>query len=279
MSKIIWFIKLFFLVLTINLQAQQSPNILIKVVKNADNSVDLNYEKEVLGSFIVSLNFSNLENADYKSVPVLNVTDKSGFLFKLKPIDKNKKINLLFSYTITRGYLNPTVDSKAIYELPLKEGKKVTVYFGTRPGISSDKWKKYIIYSKTQDGVFFMRKGIVVELRTLTRFDKDDKNLQTNKAVTKEIVVEHADGTFASYAGIDEKSIAVKVGQTVNSHEYLGLMDKSISGSYSLTFDVYYHETNENDFRGNLVNTNPSFITQNGVEKLESKKEYEVKHI
>lgn len=274
--------KLFSLLLLftilVSTYAQQNPNLYIKVIKNADNSVDFNYEKAVEGSFIVKIKFNKLENADSKSVPVLNVKDKSGLLFKLHPLDKNKKIDLSFTYVITRGYLNPTIDSTATYELPFEEGKKVKIYWGTMPGISPNKWKKYIVYSNTQDNVFAMRNGIVVEVRTLTRFDKDDKNQEANKVVTKDIIVEHADGTYACYSGIVEESIAVKIGQNINSQDYMGLMEKSSSGRYGLTFEVYYHESDENEFRGNLVAVNPNFLTPNGSEKLENKKEYVVKH-
>lgn len=258
--------------------AQENPNLHIKVNKNADNTVDFYYEKEAVGSFIVSLNFSKLENAENDSIPKFNVTANSGFLFKLKPLVKSKKIDFFYSYNVTQGYLNPKIDSALTYELPFKEGKKVKIYWGTRPGISPDKWKKYIVYSNSQDSVFTMRKGVVVFLRTLTRFDKDKTSQEVKKVAVKEIVVEHADGTFASYSGIKENSIAVKVGQNINSHDYLGLMDKSSGGRYGLTFDIYYHESDDKNYRGNLVAVNPNFLTQNGIEKLENKKEYEVKY-
>jgi len=278
MSKIKWFTALFFLVLTINLYAQQNPNLYIKVNKNADNTVDFYYDKEAAGSFIVSLNFSKLENTETKIVSKFNVTANSGFLFKLKPLDKNKKIDFFYSYNVTQGFLNPILDPDVTYILPFKKGKKVKVYWGTRPGISPEKWKKYVVNSNNQDSVFVMRKGVVVVLRTLTRFDKDESTQETKKESVKEIVVEHSDGTFASYTGIDENSITVKVGQSINSHDYLGVMDKSNGGRYSFTFDIYYHESDEKNDRGNLVSISPNFITQNGIEKLESKKEYVVSY-
>lgn len=278
MSKIKWFTALFFLALTINLYGQQSPNLHIKATKNADNTVDFYYEKEAVGSFIVSLNFSKLENSETKSIPKFNVTSNSGFLFKLKPLDKNKKIDFFYSYNVTQGYLNPVLDPAVTYALPFKKDKKVKIYWGTRPGISPEKWKKYIVYSNNQDSVLAMRKGVVVVLRTLTRFDKDEITQETKKELVKEIVVEHADGTFASYTGIDENSIAVKVGQVINPQSYMGIMEKYKGGRYSFTFDIYYHESDEKNDRGNLITVNPNFLTQNGVEKLESKKEYVVSY-
>jgi len=278
MSKIKWFTALFFLVLTINLYAQQNPNLYIKVNKNADNTVDFYYDKEAAGSFIVSLNFSKLENTETKIVSKFNITANSGFLFKLKPLDKNKKIDFFYSYNVTQGYLNPILDPDVTYILPFKKGKKVKIFWGTRPGISPEKWKKYVVNSNNQDSVFAMRKGVVVVIRTLTMFDKDEVTKETKKVLLKEIVVEHADGTFASYSGIEENSIAVKIGQTVNPQSYIGLMDKLNGGRYSFTFDIYYHESDEKNDRGNLVAVNPNFLTQNGIEKLENKKEYVVKY-
>lgn len=258
--------------------AQQNPGLHIKTIKNPDNTVDFYYEKEAAGSFIVRLNFSKLENSETKSVPLLNVTANSGFLFKLKPLDKTKKIDFFYDYSLTPGYLNPVLDPAVTYALPFEKGKKVKIYCSTRPGISPEKWKRYVVYSANQDSVFGMRKGVVVDIRTLTRFDKDETTQETKKALLKEIVVEHADGTFASYTGIDEKSIAVKVGQTIDLHSYIGIMDGFRAGRYILTFDIFYHESDEKNDRGNLVTVNPNFLTQNGVEKLESKKEYVVSY-
>lgn len=279
MKAIKRFLGVFFLVLTLNSFGQKAPDIQIKVVKNADNTVDFYYDKDIEGSFIVKMKFLVLNNADSKSVPLLNVREKSGLLFRLNPIDKKKRIDVMFSYAATRGYLNPKIDSTAIYELPFENGKKVKIYLGTMPGISPDRWKKYIVYSNTQDSVFSMRNGIVVEVRSSTKFEKDDNNKETNKVVVKNIVVEHADGTYASYSGLAEESIAVKVGQKINKHDYMGIMEKSTDGRYyNLTFDVYCHEADPEEFRGNLVAVNPNFLTQNGIEKLENKKEYVVKY-
>ncbi|MBP6182301.1 hypothetical protein [Flavobacterium sp.] len=267
----------FLLLLVVNNSLySQAPNLHIKTTKNADNTVDFYYEKEAVGSFIVSLNFSKLENTETKSVPILNVTANSGFLFKLKPLDKNKKIDFFYDYSVTPGYLNPTLDSTVTYILPFKNGKKVKIYWGIRPGISPEKWKKYVVNSNNQDSVFGMRKGVVVDVRTLTVFNKDEATQETKKALRKEIIVEHADGTFASYSGIEKNSIAVKIGQTINPQSYIGVMDKLNGDGYSFTFDIYYHEPNQMNYRGNLKSVSPNFLTQNGIQKLESKKEYVV---
>lgn len=269
----------FLLLLVVNNSLySQAPNLYIKITKNADNSVDFYYEKEAVGSFIVSLDFSKLENSETKNVPKLNVTSNSGLLFKLKPLDKNKKIDFFYSYSVTRGYLSPIIDLAVTYILPFKKGKKVKVYWGTRPDISPEKWKKYVVNSNNPDSVFAMRKGVVVDIRTLTRFDKDETTQETKKFLLKEIVVEHADGTFASYSGIEENSIAVKIGQIINSQSYIGVMDKLNGSSYSFTFDIYYHEPDPMNYRGNLISVSPNFLTQNGIEKLESKKEYVVSY-
>ncbi len=55
-------------------------------------------------------------------------------------------------------------------------------------------------------------------------------------------------------------------------------MDGFRAGRYILTFDIFYHESDEKNDRGNLVTVNPNFLTQNGVEKLASKKEYVVSY-
>ncbi|MBA0882149.1 hypothetical protein [Flavobacterium undicola] len=274
-SKLVILVIFFSLVIKNGLYAQ-APGIFITPVRNGDNSVDFKYTKEGIGSFIVDIHFTKLENSETTSIPNMNVTSNSGLLFKLKPLDKNKKIDFFYSYTVTQGYLNPTLDSTVTYMLPFKKGKKVKIYWGTRPGISPEKWKKYVVNSNNQDSVFGMRKGVVVDVRTLTVFNKDEVTQETKKVLRKEIIVEHADGTFASYSGIEENSIAVKIGQTINPQSYIGVMDELNGGRYSFTFDIYYHEPDQMNYRGNLISVSPNFLTQNGVEKLESKKEYVV---
>ncbi|OYX82304.1 MAG: hypothetical protein B7Y83_15205 [Flavobacteriales bacterium 32-34-25] len=267
----------FLLLLVVNNSLySQAPSLHIKTTRNADNTVDFYYEKEAAGSLIVNLNFSRLENSETKSVPVLNVTADSGLLFKLKPLDKNKKIDLFYDYSFTPGYLNPILNSAVTYSLPFKKDKKVKIYWVTRPGISPEKWKKYVVDSNNPDSIFTMRKGVVVDIRTLTRFDKDETTQETKKVLVKEIIVEHADGTFASYLGVDVNSIAVKIRQNIDNHSYIGLMDKLNGNRYSFTFDIFYHEADEKNYRGNLISVSPNFLTQNGIEKLESKKEYVV---
>ena len=176
---------------------------------------------------------------------------------------------------MTQGFLNPVLDPAVTYVLPFKKGKKVTIYVSTRPDISPEKWKKYIVHSNLPDSIYSMRDGLVVAIKTIIRFDKDQV---TKQASLKEIVVEHPDGTFASYLGIEENSIAVKIGQSINSKSYMGVMDKINNGGYRFIFDIFYHELDDKNYRGNLVTVNPSFITQKGVEKLESKKEYVVSY-
>ena len=269
---------LFFSVMASNLVHSQSGKVIIKPIRNADNSVDFTYTKAAVGSYIVSINFGKLVNG-VTSVTKFNATADSGLLFKLKPINKNKKIDFLYTYSTTQGYLNPIVNPDIVYSLPFKEGKVVKIYAITRNDVSPEKWKSYLVYSRSQDTIFSMRKGTVVVIRDLFEKDQDEVTKKTTTIVKKQIVIEHADGTFATYWGVEEKSISVTLGQKVDAQTQLGIMDRYNDDTFKFVFNVYYHEPdekNKKNFKGIEVAFSPNFLTQKGVGKLLDKREYVV---
>ncbi|WP_163408003.1 hypothetical protein [Flavobacterium ajazii] len=271
-------IALIFSVIFSNYVHPQSGKVIIKPITNADNSVDFTYTKEAVGSYIVSVNFGKLINA-VTSVTKFNATADSGLLFTLKPINKNKKIDFLYTYNATQGYLNPTVNQDIIYSLPFKEGNVVKIYAITRSDMSPERWKSYLVYSRNQDTIFSMRKGTVAIIRNFSEKDYDEVTKKTTSIERKQIVIEHADGTFATYSGVEEKSISVTLGEKVDAHTQLGVMNRYNDDTFKFVFNVYYHEQdekNKKNFRGIEVAFSPNFITQKGIGKLVDKREYVV---
>ena len=278
MSKNRFLIMVLFFSLAINLLYSQSGKVIIKPIRHPDNSVDFTYTKAAVGSYIVSVNFGKLVNAA-ASVTKFNATANSGLLFTLKPISKNKKIDFLYKYLTTQGYLNPTVNPDITYSLPFKEGKVMKIYAITRNDVSPERWKSYLVYSRNQDTVFSMRKGTVVIIRDFFEKDQDEETQKTTTIVKKQIIIEHADGTYATYSGVEEKSISVTLGQKVDAQTQLGIMDRYNEDTFKFVFNVYYHEQdekNKKNFRGVEVAFSPNFLTQNGVGKLIDKREYVV---
>jgi hypothetical protein len=271
-------VVLFFSVMANNLLHSQTGKVIINPIRNADNSVDFTYTKAAVGSYIVSVNFGKLVNAA-ASVTKFNATANSGLLFTLKPISKNKKIDFLYTYSTTPGYLNPTVNPDIIYSLPFKQGKVVKIYAITRNDVSPERWKSYLVYSRNQDTIFSMRKGIVTIVGNFSESNYDEVTKKVTTIERKRIVIEHADGTFATYSGLDEKSIWVTPGQKVDPQTELGLMEKGNNDWFKFVFNVYYHEQdkkNKKNYRGIEVAFSPNFLTQKGIGKLIDKREYVV---
>ena len=277
MSKNSVLITLIFSIIIANYMHSQTGKVIVKPIRNADNSVDFTYTKAAVGSYIVSFTFDKLINSEITATK-LNATADSGLLFKLKPTDKNKKIDFSYSYATTQGYLNPIVNSNIIYALPFKKGKTVKIYAITRKEINPERWTSYLVYSKKQDTIFSMRKGTVVIIRNLLEKDYDEVTKKTTTIERKQIVMEHADGTFASYSGVEAKSICVTLGQKVYPQTKLGIMDRHNNDTYKIVFNVYYHEEDKKNYRGTEIAFTPNFLTEKGIGKLEDKKNYFVSY-
>lgn len=282
------FLITFFTIISVNTKIlSQSKNIEITSKRNPDKSVDISYKKELPGSYFVKLNFTTIENchqsANFESV----IKNNSGFLVKLTPVNSERAITYSYKYTYIRGVPNPKIDSLISYTIPLKKGNKVKIneasnvgekYFGSeRP----TDWKSYIIYRNQPDTIYSMRKGIVVEIENSYTLDTLHEKSYTSKRNT--VIIEHPDGTYASYAGFKKNSIVVKLGQTVYPQTKLGVMEVFNTGTYRLSFAVYYLNNLNTDTatQQNLkdqVSRNsfltPYFITENGVEKLKPGIEY-----
>lgn len=281
-SKWVTLVVVFALVFSNNFYSQsQAPKIIITQTRNADNSVDFNYTKEAIGSYVVDVNFAKLENTKTKSIPCVNASSDSGLLFTLKPVSKKKKIEFTYSYSLTPGFINPKIDSSVVYVLPFKKDNKVKIYDITRKDRSPAIWKTHLVYSNKPDTIYCMRKGIVVGINTLTTTSFDDVTQKNTTAYQEQIVVEHADGTFASYTSLNKKSIMVALGQKVYPQTKLGVMDKYNKDRFKFMFHIYYYQNGEKDgsnFRLNDRSVQPNFITQNGMEQLENKNEYVVSY-
>jgi len=266
----------------------QNKNITITYKRNPDKSVDLSYTKELPGSYYLKLKFTTLTNcypSDFEGV----IKGNSGRLIQLKPINREKNVNFSYSYSSLRGVPNPKVDSLFNYTIPFKKGKKVRIdeaynvgerHFGSE---KPSKWKSYIIYTNNADTIVCMRKGIIVKITD--KYESDTLYQKSYTSKRNSLIVEHSDGTYASYTGFNKNSLFVKLGQTVYPQTQLGIIDKFNNKKYRLSFAVYYlidnnFERNEKQTLKNRKSRNefltPYFITENGTSKIEPRKEYTV---
>ncbi|MBP0903812.1 hypothetical protein ACFSKN_16030 [Mariniflexile gromovii] len=262
----------------------QNEKITINFKRNSDNSIDFYYDKKIPGSFYLNLEFTGLSNAHSKNHTAI-IKDASGSFFNLRPINSKQPINFSYKYSYLRGIPNPKVDSLFTYTLPLKKGKTVTIiestnlsetYFGSE---APSKWKSYIIDRTSSDTVCNMRKGIVVEI--VNEFTRNPEiNLNYTSKMNR-IVVEHEDGTFASYSGLKKDAIFVSLGQTIYPQTLIGTLEAINDYTYRLYFHIYYlideslkskesttHQKSQNEF------LTPYFLTKIGSKKLNNKTNY-----
>lgn len=255
----------------------QNENITINFKRNLDNSIDFNYEKKLHGSFYLNIEFGNLSNAYSKNHTAV-VKDASGSLFKLSAINSKEPINFSYKYSYTRGVPNPKVDSLFTYCLPFKKGKTVTIfesknlnetYFGSEKPL---KWKSYSIDRASSDTICNMRKGIVVEI--VNEFSKDPSIEYNYTSKMNKVVIEHEDGTFASYSGLKKDAIFTKLGQTVYPQTVLGTLETLNNTSYRLYFHIYYIIHKNEKIQSEFLT--PYFFTHDGSKHLMNKTEYVV---
>lgn len=220
---------------TTNVKAQERP-VKITYNVNTDKTVAFQYEKTDPGSYTILLKFKQLGNSTEREEQELSVVHYSGNLLTLKPTDKERGIGFSYTYSSIRGKLRPRYDADFIYILPCKKGTKVKVsdvgflgakYFGNT---TPDDWKAYKFYTQAEDTVTAIRKGIVVSVKDLYETGDANNNVAYSSKVN-DMIIEHADGTLATYKGFKHGSIAVKEGQTVFPGTVLGINSQSNANS------------------------------------------------
>lgn len=263
----------------------QEKNLTIVVKRNNDKSVDILYDKKLPGSYYIKLDLINLTNCisnGYKGT----VSGYSGTLLRLKPNQNDNHINFSYNYSFILG--NPTAkpDSLFTYTLPFKKGKKVKVeeasnlgekYFGSEKPLN---WKSYYVKLTAPDTVCAMRKGTVI--RIVDEYDSDAGlgKVYTNKQ--NYVLVEHGDGTYANYSGLNKNSIFVKLGETVYPQSNIALVEKFDDGMYKLNFSIYsmyfvnFDKGSEtfSTYKSPLKYITPYFLTSEGIDTLENRNEY-----
>ena len=234
---------------TTNVKAQESP-VKVNYKVNMDKSVAFDYEKTDPGSYTIILKFKELSNANERDEQELGLKNYSGSLLTLKPTNKERGIGFSYTYASIRGKLNPKYNADFIYLLPCKKGTRVkaanvgflgAAYFGNT---TPDDWCVYKFYTLTEDTVTSVRKGVVVSVADLHETGSPGQVAYSSKS--NDIIIEHADGTLATYKGFKHGSMVVKVGQTVFPGTTLGINSQSNANSkHGITLSVTYLKSTE----------------------------------
>lgn len=231
-------LTLFFYFIITTIYAQEDK-LTVNTKINEDKSVSFTAEFTSPGTYTVILNFKELSNSNNVGDNTYKVKYNGQSFLTLKPSNKDQGIGYSFSYSYIRGELNPKYDKEFIYTLPYTTGKKVRVgessfvnatYFGTT---TPPDWKVYRFFTSQSDTVTAIRKGIVVSIKDI--YDMDESGKQTYTSQVNEVIIEHADGSLATYRGF-RKGLYVKLAQVVFPGSPIGLSsNNSGNGQFNIS--------------------------------------------
>tara|TARA_B100001559_G_scaffold62649_1_gene50438 strand:- start:93 stop:1019 length:927 start_codon:yes stop_codon:yes gene_type:complete len=245
--------KLILLLLFIPLISFGQTNIIdVDYVINNDNSVSFNYKKNVVGSYLVILEFSNLSNTRAQRRVSKILKNNSGSLFlKLKPINDENSIGFQYRTMYFKGSVNSKVNEDYPYILPFNKGDKITprdLYSIENRYLNEEVpegWKSYSFTFNEKKEVKAIRKGIVIEIKDT--YTPDYSIEASFYSEQNSISIEHIDGTVATYKGFDKNTIQLKEGETVYPQTTLGQLVKYDKRDiYRLYLTLYSYTTKDN---------------------------------
>ena len=281
--------KLILLLLFIPLFSFGQKNIIdVDYVINNDNSVSFNYKKNVVGSYLLILEFSNLSNTRaQRRVSKILKNNSGSFFLKLKPINDENSIGFQYRTMYFKGSVNSKVNEDYPYILPFNKGDKITprdLYSIENRYLNEEVpegWKSYSFTFNEKKEIKAIRKGIVTEIKDT--YTPDYSIEASFYSEQNSISIEHIDGTVATYKGFDKNTIQLKEGETVYPQTTLGQLVKYDKRDiYRLYLTLYSYTTKDNISLFNLNSSDdygityltPKFYIRNSLEILKDNNEY-----
>ncbi len=173
---------------------------------------------------------------------------------------------LSLSITVFGQKFPSTIDTNYVYELPFYTSKSVFIIQGYN-GRYSHKGD-YALDFRLKKGslICAAREGVVIKVED--QFTKGG----TNKKYLSQgnhIIIKHSDETYAAYWHLGHKGVVVKVGDTIQKGEIIGLSGNTGYSSWPhLHFDVYYFSN------GKEVTIPTKFETSKGIKQLKVYRRY-----
>lgn len=240
-------------------------------------------QKHSYGAYTVLLKFDVLENCSLNSAHVHVFTVRSNTdLIMLKPFLENSRLNFRYTYRYIPGIINPKLNDRQLYRIPLSAARDVRVrylsniheeYFG-KP--TSGTWKALQFIGQQGDTLYAMRKGEVIEI--INKHDKPNHSTSYTSQ-NNSIKVQHADGTLARYSILAKDSFMVREGDVVYPDTPLALISTLDDEVFETRVMVFYPIRNinaakiEDSFSWTYID--PLFATSEGAAKLDNNKSYQ----
>lgn len=266
--------------------------------------IEIKYEKDRTGTgyvfecqnnsfvnYTVTIDFSTLVNlsADVPMPYKTTVSPGNNRLFKLSVTNTGSSTNFNYSISYQKGCEKTKVDTTFAYLLPVSPSKTTRVFeltnLGEKYAQKSPPKDWYALGFKVEEGdtVFAARKGIVGEAVS----DKivAGESLSFSRDVNY-VEIQHDDCTFAKYELFKQNGVFVKVGETVQAGQPLGIISsKNFSSGTQMRMSVYY------SFVENILKAGKKtddkyyqayvpirFWAEGTVQKLEKSKNYTSEH-
>ena len=251
--------------------------------QNDNNTVNFTYKKSIPNSVTVILELNSLNNTNSPKKIIKTIFKPQGNFLTLKPTNQEENIRFGYSYKYFNNSINPNIDREFVYILPFKKGNQMHVEELSNLGSTySSKetpkgWKSYSFSSHEQQDIFPARKGVVIKINDGFKPDLSKNFIYSSKM--NSVLIEHDDGTIASYSGFDNNKIYVETGDVVYP-EINPLGKTTIFDSqkiHKIYFQIYYYHTKEGVKLSNLKSSNqtenifitPTFINDNKKIKLQ----------
>ena len=249
-----WLIKkIFFFVFFLQFIYIQSQTRGVTYERNEDKSVTFTYFKNTPGSVYAILKFKQLTNANSDEIR-RTIKGYGGRMLTLSPVNQKENIGFSYSSRSIIGNIEAEPDFQFKYVLPFKNEKEVKVrklsYLGKRFGNSEPKnWTSFQFLTKLNDTVCAIRKGVVIRIKDEAIIEENDKLEYGYRNKVSSVLIEHDDGTLASYDVLKKDSFMVTVGDIVFPSTALalaGTYDKDNNSQIRLS--VYYLDKTMRDY-------------------------------
>lgn len=220
-------------------------SILIEALNNKDGSITYRYKKNLPGTYVIVLYFTELENAVHTETNY-TVQKPEDTLFVLFREDPRKEIKQKFKFYYLLANPNPNLVDQMIYEPPVPKGESIKVGVITNLSRVTDTGddNPYQLVTFISDKPFEARAakdGKVVKI--VNDFPTNTVEEFRIKNRINYVTLEHDDGTYTKYKGLKDSTIVVGLGDELQAGDVLGttdFYDKNMQAI--LIFEPYYWE-------------------------------------
>jgi len=237
---------IFLFLFSIGLTAQTKPKVKVyyKQVKNGYQLfVDNDEFCEV--SVVLRLNLDNLKASTNRQATFVVPPKKTHFkLMDLHAI-RQGGYSFSFNYNVYRGDVSKlTYDLNFPYYLPFKKGQSFNIGQGYDGTFTHQNKKALDFTMPIGTPITAIRGGKVILV--VDSFSKHGETADFSRYANY-ILIEHSDGTFASYVHLKQKSTEVKEGETVKTGQEIALSGNTgwTSGAH-LHLEVYIAKAKRN---------------------------------